>query len=71
MLLVVIRRHIASKEMKEILESNAFTKYLAGYSTTKEKVELEKWLKNHPNNAFMLATMKLKVEQMVTKAQVA
>lgn len=57
--------------MKEILESNVITKYLAGFTTQKEEKELEKWLQKNPNNAMVMAFMQGQVNQMVSELRSA
>lgn len=57
--------------MKEILESNVITKYLAGFSTPKEVAELENWLKSNPNNAMVMTFMQGQVQQMVSELKSA
>ena len=57
--------------MKEILESNQITKYLAGFSSPKEQKELENWLKKNPNNAMVIAFMQGQVNRMVSQLQSA
>jgi hypothetical protein len=57
--------------MKEILESNVITKYLAGFSTPKEEKELEVWLQNNPNNAMVIAFMQGQVNKMVSEIRTA
>ncbi len=40
--------------MKEQLEANLFTKYLAGMCTSEEENFLKNWLKNNPANQSFL-----------------
>jgi anti-sigma factor RsiW len=53
--------------MKEILESNLITKYVAGWSSPKEEKELKQWLKTNPQNALAFAFIKAQVQQIVSQ----
>ena len=53
--------------MKEVLESNVITKYLAGFSTPKEVKEVETWFKKNPNNALFANMINQQVQVMLNQ----
>jgi hypothetical protein len=44
--------------MKEQLQANLFTKYIAGLCTEEEEKYLESWLKNNPSNQMFLGIIR-------------
>lgn len=51
--------------MKEQLQANLFTKYLAGMCTTEEENFLKEWLKSNPANQLFLGFVQQNIPQTV------
>jgi hypothetical protein len=51
--------------MKEQLQANLFTKYLAGLCTTEEETFLKNWLKSNPANQSFLGFVQQNIPQSV------
>lgn len=49
--------------MKENLQANLFTKYLAGMCTQEEEAFLKNWLKNNPANQLFLGFVQGNIPQ--------
>lgn len=51
--------------MKEQLEANLFTKFLAGLCTTEEESFLKNWLKSHPSNQSFLGFVQQSIPSVI------
>jgi len=51
--------------MKEQLQANLFTKYLAGMCTSEEELFLKNWLKSNPSNQLFLGFVQQNIPQAV------
>lgn len=51
--------------MKEQLQANLFTKYLAGLCTNEEELFLKNWLKSNPSNQLFLGFVQQNIPQSV------
>lgn len=51
--------------MKEQLQANLFTKYLAGLCTSEEEAYLKEWLKSNPANQLFLGFVQQNFPQTV------
>lgn len=49
--------------MKEQIQANLFTKYIAGLCTAEEEVFLKTWLKNNPANQLFLGFVQQNYQQ--------
>lgn len=53
------------KDMKEQLQANLFTKFLAGMCTQEEERFLKSWLKNNPANQLFLGFVQQNIPQLL------
>jgi len=51
--------------MKEQLQANIFTKYLAGMCTSEEELFLKNWLKSNPSNQSFLGFVQQNIPQSI------
>ncbi len=51
--------------MKEQLQANLFTKYLAGMCSAEEELFLKNWLKSNPANQLFLGFVQQNIPQSV------
>jgi hypothetical protein len=51
--------------MKEQLQANLFTKFLAGMCTNEEEKFLKSWLKNNPANQMFLGFVQQNIPQVL------
>ncbi|MDP2175240.1 MAG: hypothetical protein Q8K70_04945 [Bacteroidota bacterium] len=51
--------------MKEQLQANLFTKFLAGMCTQEEERFLKSWLKNNPANQLFLGFVQQNIPQLL------
>jgi|APGre2960657444_1045066.scaffolds.fasta_scaffold903547_1 hypothetical protein len=51
--------------MKEQLQANLFTKYLAGMCSNEEEKFLKNWLKSNPSNQMFLGFVQQSIPQSV------
>lgn len=56
---------IVLEGMKEQLQANLFTKYLAGLCTSEEEAFLKEWLKSNPANQLFLGFVQQNIPQSV------
>lgn len=49
--------------MKEEIQANLFTKYIAGLCTSEEETFLKNWLKNNPANQLFLGFVQQNLPQ--------
>ncbi|MBL7835936.1 MAG: hypothetical protein JNM67_00320 [Bacteroidetes bacterium] len=56
---------IVLRGMKEQLQANLFTKYLAGLCTSEEEAFLKEWLKSNPANQLFLGFVQQNIPQSV------
>ncbi len=56
---------IVLEGMKEQLQANLFTKYLAGMCTTEEEQFLKNWLKSNPANQLFLGFVQQNIPQSI------
>jgi hypothetical protein len=54
---------IVLKGMKEQLQANLFTKYLAGLCSSEEEAFLKEWLKSNPANQLFLGFVQQNIPQ--------
>lgn len=55
--------------MKEQLQANLFTKYLAGLCTLEEEAFLKDWLKRNPANQLFLGFVQQNIPQVLKFAK--
>lgn len=51
--------------MKEDIQANLFTKYIAGLCTSEEETFLKTWLKNNPANQLFLGFVQQNLPQSI------
>lgn len=56
---------IVLEGMKEQLQANLFTKYLAGMCTSEEEAFLKDWLKSNPANQLFLGFVQQNIPQAI------
>ena len=56
---------IVLRGMKEQLQANLFTKYLAGMCSNEEETFLKNWLKSNPANQMFLGFVQQNIPQSV------
>jgi hypothetical protein len=56
---------IVFRGMKEQLQANLFTKFLAGMCTSEEEAFLKNWLKSNPANQLFLGFVQQNIPQSV------
>ncbi len=54
---------IVLESMKEQLQANLFTKYLAGMCSSEEEMFLKNWLKSNPANQLFLGFVQQNIPQ--------
>ncbi|NQW43519.1 MAG: hypothetical protein HQ463_08835 [Bacteroidetes bacterium] len=52
--------------MKEQMQANLFTKFLAGLCNKEEEVFLKNWLKNNPGNQMFLGFVQQNLPQLAS-----